>query len=429
MQTDRRRLTCAIFVDFDNAYSALRTLDEDSAAAFANSPLNWLEQLRDGADEDGPFARRFLQKSLYLNPAPYGQHRATFTRAGFRVVDCPSLTRAGKSSADMWMAVDILDAIAHPTGFDEFLIISSDADFTPLVHRIRAYNRRVTLVTVGFAASAYRANADQVIDAAQFAEVLGAAPEPGEVKPAPASQTQPNAPSEDPDQAQAIVAPSAPHAEQAMLTPEQETLRVRAAQAIADLVGTASGPVPASAAAAAARSVDPSLSARRWDGLGFMGWVEANLEGVGTQNAPGPGFVWDSSRFDAPGGDHPLSPLQVQVASITEIPGLTEEQYGSLHSSLAQAISEVGLSLSRTPSKVRDLLANTYPPVSLRAIKLVVRGLLLDAGTAPSGTPTPAEIASAWADLVVALAEGSRIDLTDNDRHFLRKWLGGGLTE
>ena len=31
------------------------------------------------------------------------------------------------------MAVDILDAIAHPTGFEEFIILASDADFTPVL--------------------------------------------------------------------------------------------------------------------------------------------------------------------------------------------------------------------------------------------------------------------------------------------------------
>lgn len=425
----QRRLTCTLFVDFDNTYSALRAVDEDSGTAFVQHPTSWLEQLRQGVDEDGAFARRFLQKSVYLNPAPYGQFRATFTRAGFRVVDCPSLTKSGKSSADMWMAVDILDAIAHPTSFDEFVIISSDADFTPLVHRIRAYNRRATLITTGFAAAAYRANADQVIDGPRFAQILGvssAADEPSPVL-SPAATLSPDVVGRPADEgARRDDEPSAADSDAAPST-DQEGLRRRAAQAIADLVATAAGPVPASAAAAAAMKVDPGLPGRRWDGLGFMGWVRANLDGVGTKSTPGPGFVWDASRFDEPRDDEPLSPLQQQVASVTEIPRLTEEQYRSLHSALSEASAQSGLSVSRTPVIVRELLQATYPPVSLRSITQVVRGLLLYTDGSLTAPVSREQVAAAWAELVIALAEGSQVSLNEADRLALKRWLGGGL--
>jgi len=98
MAMQQRRVTSALFIDFDNAYSTLNTVDHALAQAFVQDAASWLERLRDGLDEDGPFTRRFLQTSVYLNPGPYGPHRATLTRAGFRVVDCPSLTKAGKSA-------------------------------------------------------------------------------------------------------------------------------------------------------------------------------------------------------------------------------------------------------------------------------------------------------------------------------------------
>lgn len=450
MQGEHRRMTCALFVDFDNVYSSLNAVDAASARAFVEDSAGWLAQLAAGSDEDGPFTRRFLQKSLYLNPAPFGAHRATLTRGGFRVVDCPSLTKAGKSSADMWMAVDIIDAIAHPARYGEFIIISSDADFTPLVHRIRAHDRRVTVITVGFAAAAYRANADQVVDSSQFTRMLGTDAEPLEATPMPTELVLPLGiePSLGVTSEPSLVAVDAPDAESpevpngdakederttadselvSELTPAQSTLGLRAAQAIADLVIAASGPVPASTAAAAAKKVDPSLPSTKWDGLGFMGWVESRLQGVGTQNSPGPGFIWDASRFDAPGGYAPLSALQLQVASVTEIPRLTEDQYCSLHSALSEAISATGLTVTKTPGEVKDLLANTYPPVSLRAITQVVRSLLLYSRDEPLTSTSPSGVAERWSDLVIGLAEGSRVDLTDADRLLLRRWLGGGL--
>jgi uncharacterized protein (TIGR00288 family) len=49
---------------------------------------------------------------------------------------------AGKNASDMAMVVDAMDLL-HSGRFDAFAIVSSDADFTPLVMRLRAQNMRV----------------------------------------------------------------------------------------------------------------------------------------------------------------------------------------------------------------------------------------------------------------------------------------------
>lgn len=48
----------------------------------------------------------------------------------------------GKNASDMAMVVDAMDLL-HGGQFDAFAIVSSDADFTPLVMRLRAQNMRV----------------------------------------------------------------------------------------------------------------------------------------------------------------------------------------------------------------------------------------------------------------------------------------------
>ena len=48
----------------------------------------------------------------------------------------------GKNASDMAMVVDAMDLL-HGGQFDAFAIVSSDADFTPLVMRLRAENMRV----------------------------------------------------------------------------------------------------------------------------------------------------------------------------------------------------------------------------------------------------------------------------------------------
>ena len=145
----RRRLRCALFVDFDNVYIGLQRLDPAAAEAFAGAPGRWLAALGTGSDSDGEFDRRFLVRSCYLNPSVFAQFRPNFTRAGFRVVDCPSLTQQGKSSADINLVLDVVDALGAPARYDEFVIVSADADFTPVALRCRADDRRVTVLTAG----------------------------------------------------------------------------------------------------------------------------------------------------------------------------------------------------------------------------------------------------------------------------------------
>jgi len=169
----------ALFVDFDNVYLSLRNFDRRAADAFAERPALWLDWLESGAHaalEDGvdPIPRRVLIRNCYLNPAAFSRQRSFFTRAAFTVVDCPSLTARGKNSADILMAMDILDAVNHPTRFDEFIILTSDADFTPVLLRLRAHDRITSVLTSTITAAAFREACDVSIDLETFAvDALG----------------------------------------------------------------------------------------------------------------------------------------------------------------------------------------------------------------------------------------------------------------
>ncbi|RMF23434.1 MAG: NYN domain-containing protein [Deltaproteobacteria bacterium] len=163
----------ALFVDFDNIFIALRDENPKAAEEFATNPNRWVEWLV-RLNWQGGFARgrrrAILLKKCYLNPGTFGKFRPYFTRAAFEVVDCPSLTGRGKNSGDIHMVLDILDTLAHPTLFDEFILLSGDADFTPVLLRLRTHDRRTVILTGGLAAQAYRAAADHVIDADRFVE-------------------------------------------------------------------------------------------------------------------------------------------------------------------------------------------------------------------------------------------------------------------
>src|SRR3954467_5628343 len=187
-------LRAALYIDFDNVYSSLAAIDEWAAWSFGSEPGRWLSWLEAGA---GGSPRRLLVRRCYLNPAGWAEpehggslaawlqqprvyfsrFRPALVRAGIQVVDCPRLSRL-KNGADMEMALDILDAVNHPTRFEEFLILSGDSDFTPLLHRLRAHDRRSLVVTHPLSAQAFRASADAVIPSEDFAEaaLAGEAP-------------------------------------------------------------------------------------------------------------------------------------------------------------------------------------------------------------------------------------------------------------
>ena len=123
-----------------------------------------------GLPQDEKIERRVLLRRCYINPRTFHQYRSYFIRAGFEVVDCPPLTSQGKTSADIHMVVDILDALAHDTTFDEFIILSADADFTPVLLRLRKHDCRTMILAIGSSSPAYRSAADHLLDENEFVE-------------------------------------------------------------------------------------------------------------------------------------------------------------------------------------------------------------------------------------------------------------------
>ncbi len=185
-----RRIKTALFVDFDNIYVGLDKLDPEAAQNFATYPARWLSWIEQGmpSRENGTTdttlqKRAILIRRCYLNPKLFYNFRPYFTRTAFSVVDCPPITQRGKNSTDIQMVMDILDLMNHATRFDEFVILSGDSDFTPVLLRLRAHDRRTAILTIGPIAPAYRAASDLVVSNDVFIEDgLGMVPlPPGEM--------------------------------------------------------------------------------------------------------------------------------------------------------------------------------------------------------------------------------------------------------
>lgn len=169
-------LRSALFVDFDNIFIGLKRQQAEAAELFATKPdkwVCWLEQSAPsgyGTSSQSPPERRVLVRRCYINPRTFQVYRPHFIRSGFEVVDCPPLTSQGKTSADIHMVIDMLDALAHSTRFDEFIVLSGDADFTPVLLRLRKHDRRTITLAVGPASPAYKASSDHLIDESVFLE-------------------------------------------------------------------------------------------------------------------------------------------------------------------------------------------------------------------------------------------------------------------
>ena len=410
-----RKLRSALFVDFDNVYSGLERLDARAMKIFAEDPASWVAALASGIDGDGPFTRRFLVQRCYLNPATFSRYRPNFTRAGFQVVDCPSLTQLGKSSADINLVLDAVDALTASTRFEEFVILSADADFTPLVVRCRAADRLVTIITPGPAAAAYRAVADTVIAADLFIGLLTEPVDPisnDDVAPAASSLAEPRS-TEPAGNGRAVGA---------------------AAGAVTQLVTTSDHPVRLAVAAQVAQQAEPDLRSTHWAGEGsFTNWLRTYLPAL-PLDTRAPGHLWDPARFSeadlphsmANGDRTDFSELQLQVAGTTEIPLVDQTTYRQLIDRLAFDLATAPFSRTETSKRVRDDCVEHGVRVGRAAVNFVINGLLLS-GTDLDDSPSAEVLAQVWTDNVIGLCRGARIELSESDVAAITAWVSGGL--
>jgi len=256
-------MRCAIFVDFDNVVLGLREgAGIETALRFAQAPESWLAWLADGQQ------RRFLIRRCYMNPAGYldeapglrhyfGQLRRAFMGAGFEVVDCPKMTRL-KNAADVRLALDVMDSLAGAAPIDEFTLMSTDADFVPLLLRLRAQDKRTRLVAHPEVGRAVSASADEVIGLDALAAALGWSPGHAAEEPAFGEDAA-------------------------------ETIR----RVVGEIIAEATGPVPLpDLGQEVKRLTGLSLSETKYGGHGS---IEALLDAAGgyeRREGPGGGWAW-----------------------------------------------------------------------------------------------------------------------------------------
>jgi hypothetical protein len=405
-------LRAALFVDFDNIYISFDNLDPEASRRFATQPARWLAWFETGAHaclEGAGLAvpRRILVRRCYLNPFQFGRYRSDFTRAAFSVVDCPPLTTRGKTSADIYMVMDVLDALEHPTRFDEFIILSSDADFTPVLLRLRAHDRRSTILCTDLAAAAYKAACDWIVPHDTFfTDALGIE----EVAPQP------------PDPAWEAILPE---------------VAARLREAVLAEGEIASGDLPQlfqrfpefknshwfgyfSLRALAARLVELAPE------IAFLNGAQGHWSLVASRRGGGAPPV--SGRHEpAPldGAPEDLARFIRRIAELTGAPALAPGAYAGLYQAIAEAVAEGYGNLADLTRAVCGRCAAREVPVTRAQASFLLtsfryHGYRLERRCA-------ADLAREWCRNVRILCESAQIELGPDDQGLLAAWLLGDV--
>jgi len=282
----------ALFVDFDNVYSGLRKLDPASADHFARKPGEWMTWLIEslGLPEHSPAdaKRRVLVRRCYLNPQAYQRFRPSFNLAGFEIVDCPALTSEGKTSTDIHMVLDIVDLLQHEARYDEFIVFSADADFTPVLRKLRRWDRRTTVLAIGFPSAAYRASADLLIDQDDFVRNALGFNDEAEIQPPPPIAANPST-----------------------------EVSATAFKLIRQAVAESPGPVPLAKLASLVLSKIKGMDASSWAGFGsFRALVESKGLSPLVVSWDGGGTVHDPKRHALPASLPPATGAQGKTENV-----------------------------------------------------------------------------------------------------------------
>jgi hypothetical protein len=419
-------LRTALFVDFDNLFIGLGADQRPEARYFALNPANWLGWLTShplGRDKSTNWERRVLLRRCYLNPIPFGQFRTGFINAGFEVIDCPPLTLQGKTSADIHMAIDMLEALQHPTRFEEFVVMSADADFTPILLRLRAHDRHTVVISGSQASRAYSASCDFHMTQIDFVD--------GGLS--PAIQAAEGA-------GRTILSPSA-------LT----SMRDKARALINQLLQRSTEPI---VLATIAHRLNDGLGKSQtlgsnWGGKGTLKGFIRSLEEPDWQIVDGiPGYIYDRKRHTPPPLISPEEQVQqevdhlepdlrefvTRVATATGVPALSTEAYLAVFEALVDEVKENGYRWAwQTARGARDRCLDAFAKTDAKNVPLVTRndiGFIIQ-GLSYQGERfradaehfTANDLAAKFKKNVEGLCKVKQLSLDDDDLARLDRWI------
>lgn len=433
-----------LYVDFDNIYTRLNELEPTLARTFATNPQRWMRWLEGHALRmmygDG-VRRRILKRTCYLNPLKYHEFRPFFIRSAFQVVDCPPLTNYGKTSADIHLVMDCMDALSHSTRFDEFIILSGDADFTPLLLRIQEHARRSLVLSVGFTSPAYAAACSWRIREDWFLsqaleEQRGDEDEKGNDRPNDIRSYGNGHSSGRSSSADRDFGESVHHSPKGGIQlPAYK--RVHLVESIKQLAAESQVPVPLPSVSQVLQSEQSAPA--DWYGAGTLRDLLEDLDLSPIIFSPmGQGFIYDPARHTPPSGDaaeetfrknNPdLHDFAVKVHRLTDLPLLTPAQYSSLLTMLVETVQTKGFSRTGTARAIEDQCKAEGMPVSAAQIGIILEAVIRGGAKLPSNpkagaSPSLETVRAALGKSAVELCKIAQIPLDDDALDMLEEWL------
>jgi hypothetical protein len=442
----------ALFVDFDNVFSLMRQLQPAAAEQFARHPDIWIRWLAESLALPDPHGdeekRRLLVRRCYLNPNWYQSYRHAFLRAGFEIVDCPPVTSQGKTSTDIHLVLDAVDLLQHETRYDEFIVFSADADFTPLLRKLRRHDRRTTVLAIGFPSAAYQASADLLIPERLFvSDALFAGEESNDREQAtgPGSSTG----LEQRPAARADALPlTAEASDSGQPVPTQSTAapklpRLATPAELADIsnkiwqaVDEATAPVPSGLLASRLKAQFPE-TLENWNGSGaFKAFFNSlNLSRLAWASGSG-GRILDPARHELEGRsahEEPDSPWAAEgelfsvvkeVCSLTRAPMLTPRELREVLNALSAELAEAEFQPGTTPARVCSrCLESGGMRVRQRDVTFLVRGMQLNGHVFGQGHDDAATLASRLLAQVLFLCEREQMVLDEAAIARISRWV------
>ena len=348
---------CALFVDFDNVYLSLKRSNPAAAVRFATDPASWIEPFERGSlitwakpDSVEAQERRIVLLRCYGNPVTrhddatgFSEVRHHYVRAGFEIVDCPPLTNQLKNGADIRMVMDIRDYLEHQPPIDEFIILSGDADFVPVLYRLRAHARHSVIFASEKTAQSYASLCDGTVTDANLMDFLNE----GRLPPAQLSG--------------------------ASEADDLTAIRTEIIGEVVEVIRASSEPVPIEQLAARARSQlgQKRTIDSRWGGYGqFRALLTAHLPASFALTDQPPYLAFDVERH-----------VPIEPSAVTEQPAAAVAQIATCRSCDEEASEEPlpePLNMKRFISNV--LKASRIPPLPAPEYHQIFAHLALELG-------------------------------------------------
>ena len=410
------RIRTALFLDFDNLFSGLLELDRKAAYTLAREPGKWLDALatwklsRSGR-------RDFLLRRAYMNPAGwikdteegndsgrvyFSRFRPNLTKSGLEVMDCPTLTSGQKNAADIRIVIDVLQSLDANTRYDEFIIASGDADFTPLLQCLRAADRRTIIISSGVAAQAYRSVANVYIDAEDLVTLLVGGYNLEQEAELPVSATSSG------------IDVSDKHGTE---------YRDRVEQRVREYIGNSDGPVLLSRLGIRLRSEFGDIIDRsQWFSTGSLGRFISMMPDLYTRDH----YVWNPDIQSEPGGEKDTPERIAQICRIADLPLLSSAKWKATIEMLVHYGNTHDFNLTQATAWTRDQLKKKGIQVGRQAIGVILRASFFG-GAALNANPVPnvEDIQKALIRSTTNRVQAAGLDLTEQETSELEGYFQG----